>query len=306
MRDYAIYDVFTDTALAGNPLAVVFDADDLETDRMQAIAREFNLSETVFVKKPEAPGHTARLRIFVPERELPFAGHPTVGAAIALAERRIGADVPAGGIDLVKMLEENVGPVRAAVRLMPGEPGFAEFDLPQMSQRIDATLNPAEVGAALGLDPHEIGFENHRVSLWSAGVPFVLVPVHDMAAAAKVECNTALWQRIVPISNGRLAAAYVYCRGGQNHLSAFHARMFAPLDGIVEDPATGAAAAALSGAIQHYDDLRDGHHALIIEQGMEMGRPSFIHLHIESSGGAVARARIGGTAVKIAEGRLLL
>lgn len=306
MRDYAVYDVFTDTPLAGNPLAVVFDAGGLETDRMQAIAREFNLSETVFVLPAENPGHTARLRIFVPERELPFAGHPTVGAAIALAERRIGDAVPRSGIDLVEMLEENIGPIRAAVRLMPGEPGFAEFDLPRLSARIDASVNAAEVGAALGLDPHEIGFENHRVSLWSAGLPFVMVPVRNMAVASKVQCDPAEWQRIVPVSDGRLAYAYVYCRGGKNHLASYHARMFAPLDGISEDPATGSAAAALSGAIQHFDALTDGHHALLIEQGVEMGRPSLIHLHIESSGGAIARARIGGSAVRIAEGRLLV
>jgi trans-2,3-dihydro-3-hydroxyanthranilate isomerase len=135
MTDYAIYDVFTGTALAGNPLAVVFDAD-YSGEKMQAIAREFNLSETVFVLKPENPAHTARLRIFTPSRELPFAGHPTVGAAVALADRRLGTDVPANGIDLVKMLEEEIGQVRCAVRIGAGQPGFAEFDLPRLSRNL--------------------------------------------------------------------------------------------------------------------------------------------------------------------------
>jgi len=306
MTDYAIYDVFSGTALTGNPLAVVFEADHYSDVQMQAIAREFNLSETVFVLKPENPVHTARLRIFTPFRELPFAGHPTVGAAVALADRRLGDAVPANGIDMVKMLEETIGAVRCAVRISADAAGFAEFDLPKLSRRLDVEIEQADIGAALGLDPHEIGFENHRVSLWSAGVPFVMVPVHDQAAVAKAECSAADWDRVAPMGDGQLAQAFVYCRGGTNHLASFHARMFAPGEGIPEDPATGSAAAALSGAIHHFDGLLDGNHALVIEQGVEMGRPSLIHLHIDCSGAAVSHVRIGGEAVRIAEGRLLV
>ncbi len=306
MTEYAIYDVFTGTALAGNPLAVVFDADHLSDGQMQAIAREFNLSETVFVLRPENPVHTARLRIFTTARELPFAGHPTVGAAVALADRRLGGRLPANGIDLVKMLEEKIGQVRCAVRLLPGKAGFAEFDLPKLSRQFDAEIEPADIGAALGLDPHEIGFENHRVSLWSAGVPFVMVPVHDLAAAAKADCIAYEWERFAPMGDGQLAFAYVYCRGGVNHAASFHARMFAPGDGMPEDPATGSAAAALSGAIHHFDGLPEGKHALVIEQGVEMGRPSLIHLHIDCAGTEVSHVRIGGEAVRIAEGKLMI
>lgn len=306
MTEYAIYDVFTGTALAGNPLAVVFDADHLSDGQMQAIAREFNLSETVFVLRPENPVHTARLRIFTTARELPFAGHPTVGAAVALADRRLGGRLPANGIDLVKMLEEKIGQVRCAVRLLPGKAGFAEFDLPELSRQLDAEIEPADIGAALGLDPHEIGFENHRVSLWSAGVPFVMVPVHDLAAAAKADCNAYEWERFAPMGDGQLAFAYVYCRGGVNHAASFHARMFAPGDGMPEDPATGSAAAALSGAIHHFDGLPEGKHALVIEQGVEMGRPSLIHLHVDCAGTEVSHVRIGGEAVRIAEGKLMI
>lgn len=306
MTDYAIYDVFTGTALAGNPLAVVFDADHLSDGQMQAIAREFNLSETVFVLRPENPVHTARLRIFTTARELPFAGHPTVGAAVALADRRLGGALPANGIDLVKMLEEKIGQVRCAVRLLPGKAGFAEFDLPKLSRQLEVDIEPADIGAALGLDPHEIGFENHRISLWSAGVPFVMVPVHDLAAAGRAECNATEWERVAPMGDGQLAFAYVYCRGGVNHAASFHARMFAPGDGMPEDPATGSAAAALSGAIHHFDGLPEGNHALVIEQGVEMGRPSLIHLHIDCTGPDVSHVRIGGEAVRIAEGKLMI
>ena len=305
MTEYAIYDVFTGTALAGNPLAVVFEADHFSDAQMQSIAREFNLSETVFVTKPQNPAHTARVRIFTPGRELPFAGHPTVGAAVALADRRLGGKAPANGMDMVKMLEEGIGAVRCAVRICAGNAGFAEFDLPRLSQCFNVEIEPADIGMALGLDPQEIGFENHRVSLWSAGVPFVMVPVHDQAAAAKAECNPADWERIAPMGDGQLAHPYIYCRGGMNHTASFHARMFAPGEGIVEDPATGSAVAALSGAIHRYDGLLDGNHALVIEQGVEMGRPSLIHLHLDCAGSEVSHARIGGQAVKIAEGRLL-
>ena len=118
MTDYAVYDVFTGTMLAGNPLAVVFGADHFSDAQMQAIAGEFNLAETVFVLASDNPAHTARLRIFTPGREMPFAGHPTVGTAIALADRKLGGVVPANGMDMVKMLEEQIGPVRCAVRCM--------------------------------------------------------------------------------------------------------------------------------------------------------------------------------------------
>lgn len=297
-RDYAIYDVFTDTALAGNPLAVVFDGSGLSTEAMQAITREFNLSETVFVLPPENPAHSASIRIFTPGRELPFAGHPTVGTAIALAEAAHAGQ----NIDLVSVLEEKVGPVRCVVRLAPGLTSFAEFDLPRGSERLAGEFDTQAVADALCISPADIGFENHRMSVWSAGVAFLMVPVRDMAAAEAIVFDPGLWQKAV----GKITAAYIYCRGGTDHTASFHARMFAPDMGIAEDPATGAAVAAMSGAIHHFDALADGNHALMIEQGLEMGRPSHIHLHLEVQNPAIRHARIGGEAVKVAAGQLYL
>ncbi|NEJ72209.1 PhzF family phenazine biosynthesis isomerase [Rhizobium phaseoli] len=299
-RSYSVYDVFTDRKLAGNPLAVIFDGADLSDEAMQAITREINLSETVFVQPSSNPAYAAKLRIFTPGRELPFAGHPTVGTAVALAERAHGAAT----LDLVTVLEENVGPVRCAVRLREGEASFAEFDLPRKSQPAIMPLDKLGMADALSLKVTEIGFENHVPSVWSAGVPFLLIPVHDVGAAQRVEFDPQLWEKIVPFVDGALASAYVYCRGGVNHVAKFHARMFASGMGIVEDPATGSAAAALSGAIHHFDRLTDGHHPIMIEQGVEMGRPSFIHLHIDVDGGAISNARIGGQAVRLASGTL--
>ncbi|MEM6464538.1 MAG: PhzF family phenazine biosynthesis protein [Pseudomonadota bacterium] len=303
-RQYAIYDVFSSDRLAGNPLAVVFDAEGLSDEAMQRIAGEFNLSETVFVLPSGNPAHGAALRIFTPGRELPFAGHPTVGAAVALAERKTeGGDTD---IDLMNVLEEQIGPVRTVAKLLSGEPSFAEFDLPRLASRVDVDLNREAIAAALQIDVHEIGFENHHTSLWSAGVPFLMVPVHDLSVAAKTRCDAVQWEQLAPMADGQIADAYVYCRGGVAHEAHFHARMFAPHAGIPEDPATGSAVAAFSGAIHQFDELLDGHHALVIEQGVEMGRPSKIHLHLEVDGCTIAHARIGGHAVKVAEGALLL
>jgi trans-2,3-dihydro-3-hydroxyanthranilate isomerase len=301
-RHYAIYDVFTDRKLAGNPLAVIFDGKGLSDEAMQSIAGELNLSETVFVQPADHAAHTARIRIFTPGRELPFAGHPTVGTAIALAERSYAGT--SDSIDLVSVLEENVGPVRCAVRLRHGEASFCEFDLPRVSSRHELALDPQKLADALSLKATAIGFENHVPTVWSAGVPFLLVPVHDLAAVESLEFDPHLWERVAPMSEGHLTSAYVYCRGGVHHSAKFHARMFSPDMGIAEDPATGSAVAALSGAIHYFDALPDGHHPLMIEQGVEMGRPSHIHLHIDVKEGAVARARIGGQAVRIATGEL--
>ncbi|MDE1991007.1 MAG: PhzF family phenazine biosynthesis protein [Rhizobiaceae bacterium] len=301
-RSFGIYDVFTENKLAGNPLAVIFDAEGLSDQAMQAVAKEMNLSETVFVLPPQNPAHTASLRIFTPGRELPFAGHPTVGTAIALAERthaRHGGDV-----DLVSVLDEKVGPVRCAVRLRQNKASFAEFDLPRKSQQIQLPIDKADIANALSLRITEIGFENHVPSIWSAGVPFLLVPVHDVGAAERLEFDPQLWEKSVPFVDGALTSAFIYCRGAVNHTAKFHARMFPVGMGIVEDPATGSAVAALSGAIKHFDRLPDGHHPVIVEQGVEMGRPSFIHLHIDIDNGEIANARIGGQAVRVATGFL--
>lgn len=297
-RSYAVYDVFTDSALSGNPLAVIFDTDGLDTEAMQQVAAEFNLSETVFVRPPLEPGHTAELRIFTPVRELPFAGHPTVGASIAIAERR--------GIDgtAIQVMGELVGPVRSAVTVREGEPSFAEFDLPRLPEPVDFDASRENVAVALGVDPLEIGFENHKTAAWSAGVPFVTVPVAGLAVAERIMVNSDAWLALLPGSMSVPAAPFVYCRESIRHDSAFHARMFAPWDGISEDPATGSAVAAFAAQIMYFDEPVDGPSSFWVEQGMEMGRPSHIRLEIDVKGGLADAARIGGSAVKVAEGTL--
>ncbi|AZO62365.1 MAG: PhzF family phenazine biosynthesis isomerase [Mesorhizobium sp.] len=298
-RDYLLYDVFTTERLAGNPLAVVLDSEGLDSAAMQAIAREFNLSETVFVLPPENPKHRNRIRIFTPDYEMPFAGHPTVGSAIALAEQ-------AGEATGIFVLEENIGPVRCAVSRHNGAT-FAEFDLAKLPERLELAAEPEMIGAALGLGPHELGFENHRVSFWSAGVPYVTIPVAGLEAAAKVRLDNQAWSELAPRkSEWTFASPYVYCRETVHHDSAFHVRMIVPGNHSYEDPATGSAAAAFAGAIMHFDGPTDGISQLWIEQGLEMGRPSRIRLELNVDGGKLASARIGGHAIKVAEGQLFV
>lgn len=300
---YVVYDVFTDTRLQGNPLAVIFGGDHLSDDQMQAVAKELNLSETVFVVDAQNSTHAAKLRIFTPAYELPFAGHPTVGTAIALTEMNRGEGQE---VDTVFVLEETVGPVRCAVKLSKDQASFAEFDLPRNPFQIELNLDRQGLADAIGLKLSDLGFENHFPSIWTAGVPFLMLPVHNLAKVQAVEFDPMLWERAAPLVEGRLASAYIYCRGGVNHNARFHARMFTSDMGIAEDPATGGAVAALAGAIHRFDALPDGHHPILIEQGQEMGRPSYIHLHVDVKDTAISRARIGGQAVKVAAGEIFL
>ena len=296
-RRFAIYDVFSDRTMAGNQLGVVLDCDGLETAQMQAIAREFNFSETVFLMPPEDPAHTARMRIFVPNNELPFAGHPTVGGAIAAARER-GLEAVGPGI---VVLEENVGPVRCAVRFGDVQP-YVEFDMPVLAQSCAGPDNKEAIAAALSIDPQEIGFENHVISNYDAGLPYTLVPVRDLSALAAAKPVLGIWNEGFGVHDHN--SAYVYCRETKGHDNHFRARMFAPDAGIPEDPATGSAVACLAGALIEFDEILDGLHTCRIEQGVEMGRPSLITLEIELRKGQYVGGRIGGYAAQFASGTI--
>lgn len=302
-RRYLIYDVFTEHAFAGNPLAVVLDSQGLDSAAMQQIAREFNLSETVFVLSPPGGARTP-IRIFTPAHELPFAGHPTVGTAVALTELTQTADNDNSDANIL-VLDEAIGPVRCLVSRRNGGT-FAEFALAKLPERSPFEVSREAAAAALGLGAHEIGFENHVVSAWTAGVPYVCIPVRDLGAAGRAMLDTRLWVEMVGSNvDENNPAAFLYCRETVGHESAFHARMFAGHLGIPEDPATGSAVAALTGAIMHFDQPVDGTTECWIEQGIEMGRPSYIRLELDVERGALTAARIGGNAVKMAEGRLM-
>jgi len=286
-RRFATLDVFTDRRFAGNPLAVVLDAEALDPAAMQAIAREFNHPETVFVFAPADPAHRARVRIFTPARELPFAGHPTVGTAVLLGARD-------GGRDLV--LEEGIGAVRCTLESMRGGGGSARFTIPQLPTEVGPTADVAAIAAALSLVPEDIG--EGRPARWSAGIPLTFVPIVSLAAIARCRPDLAKFDAAF----GAGAAVYAFCNETAEAGHHFHARMFAPGMGVPEDPATGSAAAAFAGVLARR--LSDGVHALTIEQGYEMGRPSLIRLTAEVAGGRLVSASIGGDAVIVTEGTI--
>ncbi len=298
-RRFFTLDVFTHTQLAGNPLAVVLDSEGLDGNQMQAIAVEFNLSETVFVSLPSDPSNRAAVRIFTPDHELPFAGHPTVGTAVLLNHlNHLGK-----GDEFV--LEEKVGPVKCKVTPDNGVL-FARFDLPRLSEKVDIALNAGQWAAALGLQADEIGTEGHDLSVWDGGVPYVLIPVKSIEAVQGAKVDAAEINKLEPVVNGIRANSYLYCLGGVGGSDHIHARMFAPSAGIPEDPATGSAVAAFSGQLATAMMGAGETKTFRIEQGYEMGRPSQIVLDMEKQDGLVVNAGISGGAVIVSEGVLHL
>ncbi|MFL6949423.1 MAG: PhzF family phenazine biosynthesis protein [Xanthobacteraceae bacterium] len=291
-RRFVTLDVFTDRRFAGNPLAVVLEPEGLDNAAMQAIAREFNLSETVFVLPPAESRHRARLRIFTPSNELPFAGHPTVGTAVLLGAIRDAAEA----CDIV--LEEGIGPVRCRVEPLGSGCGFARFDLPKLAQEVGAAAASGLIATALGLEPDDIGFDGYVPAKWSAGNEFTFIPVRGRDAIQRSRPNLDRWEAAF----GNAIGAFVFCAEPVEANNAFHARMFAPRLGIREDPATGSAVAALAGMVARR--LGDGEHEFGIEQGYEMGRPSLITLTIEIRAGALAAGSVGGRAVMVSEGTI--
>ena len=300
-RKYYVLDVFSDRALSGNPLAALVDCDGLETEAMQKIAAEFNLSETIFILAPRDPVNTARLRIFTPQAELPFAGHPTVGGAILVAELRAAALLRAQ--DLRVVLEENIGTITCTVSHRPNSARRAHFIMPKLPSRIGLPQDKDRLAAALGLNAAEIGFDRHVPTVYSAGLPFTFVPIINRAALARAKPRLDLFDLAFG-SSGAPGAAYLYTRETVDEAHDFHARMFAPSWGVSEDPATGAAAAAFTGVLMAFEKVPDGSHALAIEQGYELGRPSLITLTLDVEQSVLVEASIGGAAVIVAEGTL--
>jgi trans-2,3-dihydro-3-hydroxyanthranilate isomerase len=295
-RRFATLDVFTDRRFAGNPLSVVFEPQGLDRAAMQAIAREFNLSETVFVFAPADPAHRARVRIFTPASELPFAGHPTVGTAVLLG------CLDNGSTEREIVLEEGIGPVRCIMAPIDGGSGRARFTVARKPEQLAAVASKDKVAAAVGLGADELGCNGFELGNWSAGVPFTFVPVRGLEAMARCRPDPAKWE--AAFSGDNPAAAYLFCRETVEPANAFHVRMFAPGMGIPEDPATGSGAAALAGIVARYGGLADGDHHLRIEQGYEMGRPSLIDLAVAIEGGNLIDAAIGGDAIIVSEGTL--
>jgi trans-2,3-dihydro-3-hydroxyanthranilate isomerase len=293
MLEFHTLDVFTDTPFAGNPLAVVLGADGLTDAQMQTIAREFNLSETIFVMRPQNPAHTARVRIFFPTAEIPFAGHPTIGCAILLAEGAEGD----GPVQII--LEEEAGLVPVVISRQGGA-AMAEFTAPVTPHAATSGAVAVDmVAVALGLARDEIGFGKHVPGLWQGGPRFLYVPVKDLSVLAKARPIEPAWSQLM--AAGGVDSAYLYTPGTG---ADYQARMFSPTAGIPEDPATGSASAILAAQLWAAGALAEGETHLALLQGIEMGRRSEIGLTVVCSATGVQSVRVAGTAVRIGDGRI--
>jgi trans-2,3-dihydro-3-hydroxyanthranilate isomerase len=292
---FTTLDVFTDQRFTGNPLAVVFDADGLEDETLQRIAREFGHPETVFVLKPAAASSTARVRIFTPSMELAFAGHPTVGVALMLGLRGHGDN---GTI----VLEEKIGVIRCMVAPAGQDRGHAKFLLPDMPRGAGAAATASAIAAALSLSVNDIGFEHFVPARWSMGNPFTFVPVRDLDTIRRCKINEAAWDQAFEV--GGRTSAFVYCGETVDPENDIHARMFAPRLGVNEDPATGSAAAAMAGVLVRTLSLDEGEFRYVIEQGYEMGRPSLLELTLTMRTGTLRLATVGGSSIVVTEGTI--
>src|SRR3569833_25338 len=278
--DYLLLDVFTRERLRGNQLAVVLKADGLLDDQMQRIAAEFNLSETVFISKPNAERHTAAVRIFTPQVELPFAGHPTVGAAVVL-----GLETRSSAI----RIEEKIGVITCVIEKIDKARGHARFALPHLPTVAGKAPDKTQLALMLGLEPEDIGFGMHKPSVFSAGWTFYLIPVKSPAVLAQVKPQTGGWSQTFPLEHH---SVYVYTETPGEDGNDFAARMFSPGMGLGEEPTTKATTTTQNGELAQ--DATDGQTEYVLRRGMEMARLSLITMQISKNGDRLNHGGKGG------------
>lgn len=299
VRRYITVDVFTDRAFGGNPLAVVLDAGGLSTEQMQAIAREFNYSETTFVLPPRDAAHDAQVRIFTVNREIPFAGHPNVGTAFVLATE--AAKPPAR-----LLFEEEAGLVPVEIVTEQGRVVSTEFTAPQPLKRL-SQVSAERAAALLSLPAGDVRTDRHPPQVISVGLCFIAVELASREALRRAKPDVAAFAKTFPCDGSD--AVYFYTRDvpAAEKPCELQARMFHPgVSGLSEDPATGSATAAAAALLADLDDTRDGELKLKIGQGVDMGRPSLLLTRVRKQNGAVASIHVGGGSVKIMEGTFSL
>ena len=285
-------DVFTTNRFEGNPLAVFTDGDGLSDDQMQAIAREMNLAETVFVQKPTDDRALARLRIFTTNQELKLAGHPVIGTWFLLAELGV---VPAqeGGVHVMQQTGAGILPVE--IRFKDGRPNRVTMTQTEAAFK-PAKIKKAALAKALGLSPKDLD-PHLEPECVSTGIFNLMVPLKSRAALSKVEMNMSELRRLIGKGS---TMAYCFVLSGSGKAQA---RGMLPWE-LYEDPATGSAAGSLGAYLVKHGKLTPGH-TLSILQGVEMGRPSHIEVEISTTGKKLV-PRVSGAAVRIFEGTFLL
>ena len=294
---YHLLDVFTDVPFGGNQLAVFPDAAPLDAGDMQRIAGELALSETAFVLPSRRPDAAWRLRIFTPRIELPFAGHPSIGAARVLADLGM---VDRAADEARFALDEEAGLVPVRVRYGTAQP-FAELTAAQLPVRGPQPPAASQLAAMLGIDAQDIDASGARPAAWSVGVPFLFVPLRSTTALARARIDLDRWRSL--LSAWWAVHLYLFVQPAPGDIRA---RMFAPAMGIAEDPATGAAAAAIAGLLAGLAPAGDDTLRWTIRQGVEMGRPSLLAVAADRAGGRLTEVRVGGASVRIGDGVLRL
>jgi len=293
---FLVCDVFTNRRFGGNQLAVVPEASGLSDVQMQQITREFNFSESAFVF-PSVDDCTRRVRIFTPATEVPFAGHPNVGTAFVLAS--IG-DLGEVGPRTVVTFDEKAGRVPVEIH-RDGADLRCVVTAPRLLS-VDGEVDRTLVSAALSLTTDDIVTSTHPPQLASVGLPFVFVEVRDRDALARARIDMGGFDAIR--ATGVVPDIFLYARSDDGY--DVRARMFAPFDGVPEDPATGSAAACLGGLLSHYNEVADGTLTWRIAQGVEMGRPSALVAEADKTDGHVVATRVGGHSVMVCDGYMLI
>jgi trans-2,3-dihydro-3-hydroxyanthranilate isomerase len=294
---FVTVDVFTDRKFGGNPLAVIPDGRALTGPQMQAIAGEFNLAETTFVLPPQDPAHTAEVRIFTPRAELPFAGHPNIGTAYVLA---VEANRAGSALAEPLVFEEKAGLVGLDLIKDGHSTSGARLAPPQSLNRGD-DLDAEIIAAACSLAPSDIETANHRPCIASCGIPLAFVELKTRAALATARPRAEVFTQHLPAERITGILLYVHDRRDGFDLQV---RMFAPLYGIAEDPATGSGNVALAGLLASLRSEPDLSLALRIGQGIDMGRPSLLEASAEKRGGKIIGMSIGGRCVPMMRGVL--
>ena len=296
--DFTTVDVFTDRPFGGNPLAVVTNAQGLSTEQMQSIAAEFNLAETTFVLPPKDPAHTAEVRIFTPKAEMPFAGHPNVGTAFVLARAGQSYGRPITGDRLV--FEEKAGLVRMELEREAGVVIATRLAAP-VPLSIGEEFSADFIADACSLKPSDIKLEGHRPCIASCGAPLVFAELGSRAALRSAAPRGDVFVRDLPRERAVGIHLYVQAQEGAVDIQC---RMFAPLHGIPEDPATGGANVALIGLLAHHRPEADLTLSKTIGQGFDMGRPSILLASAEKKAGTVVATYIGGRCVPMMNGTI--
>ncbi len=297
---FTTVDVFTDRQFGGNPLAVVTNAQGLSTERMQAIAAEFNLAETTFVLPPKDPAHTAEVRIFTPKAEMPFAGHPNVGTAFVLARAGESYGRPVSGDRLV--FEEKAGLVAMDLTREDGIVVATRLAAP-VPLSLGEEIAPETVAAACSLQPGDFRPDAHRPRVASCGVPLLFAELKSRDVLRSAAPRAEVFARELP--RDRVVGIHLYVQAKEGDID-IQSRMFAPEHGIPEDPATGGANVALIGLLAHLRPEADLVLGKTIGQGFDMGRPSILQASAEKKAGKVVATYIGGRCMPMMSGVIVL